>query len=686
MFLLKLVVLLELGKYPLLRPEADPESAAALELAKEIAGGDFALAPGLYPLPPLYLYFLALLLRLGGGLVSIQLVQVALGTAAVGLVYRTARLWGGERAAWLSAALAASTGALTFYELLLIPAALDPFLAALALYLVAAALRAPARTHSLRGAAAGIALGLFAINQPRGFILAGGLAAVLIATRRARLALLLAGGVLVAAGPTLIRNYLVAADTTPISSHGGLSFHIGNNASAGGTHAPAGGITPSLVTERQDARRAAEQAIGRALDDSEVSAHYYGLAWKWITSDPVSALRLFGRKVAVAASAAHPSLSYSYAYYARDEHTLLRYLAVGPWLLVPVGFAAIWFARPEGEQRQAFVVWASFAPLYMLALAAYYVAARDRLPLYVALSTTAGIALAALSAQFRPHQTAIAWRRRRMLVAAITVLMLAALANWPYAIDDGRTEERTRMALWLVGQGRFDEAQARIGQIERGHPRPGVLHFRFGRALMVRGQTDAAIRHLERAAASNPPPETDLILGQALLAADRPADAVPRLRRAHESGPDAALAGFDLARALAASGDRNGAVRVLQRVRPERADDGESWRALGELALELRVPRLAEGFLRQATRVDPRSASGFERLGLAIALTGRLPEAIAAFEQAVRLAPADASVRLNIAVALAEAGRTSEARRQAEEALRLDPGYDKAREFLRALK
>ena len=685
MFLLKLAVMLQFGKYPLLRPEADPESAAALELAQEIAGGNLALAPGLYPLPPLYLYFLALLLRFGGGLVSIQLVQIALGTAAVALVYCTARLWGGERAAWPSAALAAFTGALSFHELLLIPAAVDPFLAAVALYLLAAALRIPSRTHPLRSAAAGVALGLLALNGPRGFILAGGLAAVLIATRRVRIALALTGGIIIAAAPVLIRNYQVAADMTPISSHGGLSFYIGNNASARGTHAPAGGITPSLVTERQDARRAAEGTIGRALDDSEVSAHYYGLAWGWMVSEPWPAVRLFARKLALAASAAHPSLSYSYAYYVRDEHNVLRYLAVGPWLLVPLGLAGIWFARPEGQQRRAFLVWASFAPLYLLALATYYVAARDRLPLFVALSVTSGLALAELSARIQSRPS-IEWSSRRAPAAAIVLLVLAVLANWPYTIDEGRTEERTRMALWLVGQGRFDDAAARIAQIDRGHPAPGVLHFRFGRALLVRGQTESAIRHLERAAASDPPPETDLILGQALLAAGRAADAIPRLRRAHESGPNQSLAGFDLARALAASGDRNGAVRVLQRVRPDRADDGESWRALGELALELRVPRLAEGFLRQATRVDPRSPVGFERLGLALALTGRLPDALAAFEQAVRLAPADPSVRLNLAVALAEAGRANEARREAEEALRLDPGYEKARAFLGALK
>lgn len=242
------------------------------------------------------------------------------------------------------------------------------------------------------------------------------------------------------------------------------------------------------------------------------------------------------------------------------------------------------------------------------------------------------------------------------------------------------------MALWLVGQGRVDDASARVTEIERGHASPGVLHFRVGRALLVRGHTEAAVRHLERAFAADPRPETGLMLGQALLAAGRAADAVPHLRRAHQSRTSPQIAGFDLARALAATGDRAGAVRVLQRVRPERADDGESWRALGELALELRAPRLAEGFLRQATKADPRSATGFERLGLAIASSGRVQEALAAFEHASQLAPQDASIRLNLAVALAETGRTAEASRHAAEALRLDPQYEKAREFLRALR
>jgi tetratricopeptide (TPR) repeat protein len=124
---------------------------------------------------------------------------------------------------------------------------------------------------------------------------------------------------------------------------------------------------------------------------------------------------------------------------------------------------------------------------------------------------------------------------------------------------------------------------------------------------------------------------------------------------------------------------------VLQTLRPERPDDGEAWRRLGQLALDLDAPRLSEAFLRQALRAEPGSADGHEQLGLAMARAGRFEEAVGAFQEAARIAPRDASVRLNLAVGLAEIGRVDDARREAQEALRIDPSYDKARQFLKQL-
>jgi tetratricopeptide (TPR) repeat protein len=181
-------------------------------------------------------------------------------------------------------------------------------------------------------------------------------------------------------------------------------------------------------------------------------------------------------------------------------------------------------------------------------------------------------------------------------------------------------------------------------------------------------------------------PEVDFALGQALLESGRASDAVPHLRRAFEAGVRTDLSGFDLARALASTGDRQGAIVVLQKVRPARADDAESWFALGQLAFELRAAGLAEGFYRQAAIARPTFAAARQQLGLTYAILGRFQEAARELEQATGLSPTDPAAHLNLAVAYAELGRTEDARRHAQRALELNPDYDRARQLLGVLK
>ena len=696
-FALKLAVLLQLGGHPLLRPEAGLDTAAYIGLARDVVRGNLALG-GLYFVPPLYLYVLALLLRLWDSIIWVRLVQIAFGTAATALVFRTAEVWHGRRAAWFAAGLTAFTGVFTFYEVLLLPSALDPFLAALSLYFLSRLLTGTGSFGRTQTAfMAGLAFGAFALNRPNVLLATAGVVLVMLAARRSRLALRLAAGLVLALLPLLARNYVVARDIAPVSSHGGVNFYIGNNAQADGTYRAVDGIASPVAAQRDTARQAAERAIGRTLNDSEVSAHFYGLGWKWILDEPVSAARLFARKLAYTFNAANPAPNYSFSYYVRDEHNLLRYLPVGAWLLVPLGLAGVWIARPlDPVHRRAFWVWVSFVPCYAISVAVFFVTTRHRLPLLVPLCVTAGGAVDALAhafagARFRNGMSAGSEanteRTRYRLAGLALVGVFAAFAHWPFKLDEGRAEETTRMALWLIGQDRPEEAEARITQIERDHPAASMLHFRAGRAFMAKGRTDAAIRHFERARSANPGQgEIDLTLGQALLEARRPKEAIPHLRRAMETGSQTSLAGFHLARAHAAAGDRASALQVLQGVRPARSNDGESWRALGELALQLQAPRLAEAFLRQSVRVDPNFAEGHEQLGLSLAVSGRYEEAVGEFQEAVRLDPRDASANLNLAVALAETGRVEDAHRYTKEALRLDPGYERAQKFLQAIE
>jgi tetratricopeptide (TPR) repeat protein len=131
--------------------------------------------------------------------------------------------------------------------------------------------------------------------------------------------------------------------------------------------------------------------------------------------------------------------------------------------------------------------------------------------------------------------------------------------------------------------------------------------------------------------------------------------------------------------------DRAGAVRVLQKLRPARSDDADGWFALGQLAMDVEAPRLAEAFFRQTLQVKPDDATAHQQIGLALANQGRFQEALQSLQESARLNPGDATIRLNVAVALAELGRVPEARAQAAEALRLRPAYDRAQKFLSVL-
>jgi tetratricopeptide (TPR) repeat protein len=689
-FVLKLIVLLQLRDHPLLQPQAGLDTTVYTDLARAAVEGNVLLGPGLYYVSPLYIYFVALVLAVADSMVWVRVVQIVLGTLAVGLIFQTAQIWHGRRAAWVAAVLAALTGLFTFYEVLLLQAALEPVLTALVLASLARALTSERRMWF---AAAGMAFGIQTMNRPNVLMAAFGVALLLVVVRRWRSALFLAAGVVIALLPITARNYVVAGDVSPVSSHGGLNFYIGNNAEADGTYHMVAGITPSIAGQKDDARRVAEQAIGRRLDDSEVSAHFYGLGWSWIRQHPLDAAWLFARKLAYTFNAATLSLNYSYSYYRSDERSFLRFLPVGAWLLIPLGLLGLWLGAPaDPDHRRAFLVWASFIPVYAVAVAIFFVSSRYRLPLLVALCVTAGGAVDALIRLAAPRPSRAAdepsgsGTTRRLAVALVALVALGVAANWPFGLDDGRSEERLRMALVLVGQERYGEAEARFADLVREHPEPGVARFRFGRALLAKKQPSAAIRHLEEAARIDPgQAENSFALGQALLDAGRPKDAVPHLRRAYDAGIRTDLAGFDLARALGMSGDRAGAIRVLQDVRPARPDDAASWFALGDLSMQLDAPRLAEAFLRRAVQAAPTVARTHQQLGLALANQNRVEEAAVELAEAVRLDPRDAAARLNYAVALAETGKVAESREQTLEALRLRPDYARAREFLGVL-
>jgi len=675
-FIVKLAVVLQLRDHILLQADAGLDTSVYLELAQRVVAGNLSLGPGLYFVSPLYIYFCAAILAAVPSLTAIRIAQIALGTASVAFVFVATREWFGRTAAWCAAALAASTGLFTFYEVLVLQAALDPFLTSASLAALALGLNGRGRRWMV---IAGVTFGCACLNRPNTVIAVAAVGIVLLLVRRWRDAALVGMGVLVALAPAGIRNAAVTGEWSLVSSHGGLNFYIGNNSTADGTYHGVPGITPNIAGQQEDARRVAEAALGRKLGDAEVSAYFYGLGWSWIRAHPGAAAALFVRKLQYTLSARHLWLNYSYPFFAYDERTLLALLVAGPWILVPIGLTGLVARAPRGRLR-SYAVWLAFVPAYAISVAVFFASERYRLPLLTPSCIGGGALLSYIFELLHTRNVA------PVAVPSITAAALATVVNWPLPLDDGRYEERVRMSERLIAAERYTEAEPWISRAMAGNSAPGPAEFRIGRALLARGRADAALPHLQAAARIDPgQSETSFALGQALLDAQRPGDAVPHLRKALDAGVRPDITGYDLARALASTGDRADALHVLRNVRPARADDGTSWYALGELAEELSEPALAASFYSEAADAAPQQADPRERFGVMLAMTGDIKGAVRQLERAVAVDPRDASARLNLAVAYSRAGRFSDARSQASEALRLDPSYEKAKNLLSAI-
>ncbi len=683
----KAVVLAQLGDHPLLQPLGELDSAYYVQLARSmategpIAGGEpFAVAP-------LYAYFLGVIFALGGSVETARAAQVLLGSAAVGFVFTTTRQWFGETAAWVASALALLTGLFSFYEILILPAALDPFLAAATLAFVSA-IRSGRAGAML---AAGVFAGLFALNRPNALVFAVVTAAWPIlwwwrggaqGTPRLpwRHAIVLPAALLAVIGANGLRNYAASGEWVPISSHGGLNFYIGNGPQADGTYARVPGITPSITGQARDASRLAAAAGEADRSAAGVSAFFYRRALTWMAQHPAATVRLWIRKAALLANHANVPLNVSYAYYRREEPTILRALIVDAWLLVPLGTAGL-LLRSARQSTPGFGLWASFVPIYGLSVIAFFVTSRYRMPLLIPLCCSAAATVT------WGYDRARQRRWRPLAVAAAAVAALGIVAGWPLGVSEGDDLEQGRRVVWLIEEGRIAEARAHAARIESWHSRPGLLHYRAGRALSGVNRFEDAIGHFRRSLAFEPDQlDTRLELGQALTVVGQSAEAIPLLDAAVEGAHRLEVAAPWLVRALVAAGQRDRARRLIAGWPSTIADPrAETALDLGSMALEINGPVEAERWLRMAVAQRPDNAEAHETLGVSLLLQQRVDESIASLEVARALAPERSTGRLNLAAAYARAGRVGEARMEAREALRLNPAESQAAALLAAL-
>jgi protein O-mannosyl-transferase len=177
------------------------------------------------------------------------------------------------------------------------------------------------------------------------------------------------------------------------------------------------------------------------------------------------------------------------------------------------------------------------------------------------------------------------------------------------------------------------------------NPACWMAHNNLCYALLLKGQTDEAIRQAQEALRLKPDDaEAHINLGKALDKMGQTDEAIRQYREALRLKPNSANAFNNLGTALGEKGQTDEATRLFQ----------------------------------EALRLKPDYAEAHYNLGVVFDLKGQTDEAIRQYREALRLKPDFAEAHNNLGATLYRKGQTNEALSQFQEALHLKPDYAEA--------
>ena len=291
---------------------------------------------------------------------------------------------------------------------------------------------------------------------------------------------LLGLGVIAGASPCWLHNYFVARDPVFLSAHSGINFYIGNHEGANGYPRFPPGLRASQDGMLQDSIRLAQEAAGRPLRRSEVSAWWTAKARAYIRTHPVEWMALLGRKVR----------NYWSAFQYDDISVitpLTEWRVVWPGLgfgsLVLLGLPGLLW----GAWRFPGARWVAAAlGLHLASLLPVFVTERYRLCAVPALCVGLGLGAWFLA------QT-LAQRRWPALAKGFAAMAAAGtITFWPSGLDDLRALDDFNTARLLVEENRLEDALPRLERALAAGPKDPGVNFLFGNYWLKRRDFPAA--------------------------------------------------------------------------------------------------------------------------------------------------------------------------------------------------
>lgn len=564
--------------------------------AKDILAGGTWASDDVYFRGPLYPYLLAGLYKISGSSIAfVVFFQHVLGTLSACLTFLLAREYFSSRVSLVAGLVAALYWPLVYFEGELLIVTTIIFLNALTFLMFAMAAR---RHNAWLYVAAGVVLGLSAVARPSVLIFFPAVPLFIYLTARSapaatpgwlRRFILTGVAAAVVIAPVMVRNYRVGHAVVPIAASGGVNFFIGNNPVSDGSTAIVPGTRADWWGGYEDAIAIAERAEGRKLRLAEVSRYYFRRGLTFIVNQPAEAGALMFKKLRLFWSGperANNKFIYFFWHLAGMKYVPLP----GFWLIAPLGLLgafALWPRRRTLSMLYLFVV------LYMAGVVVFFVNARFRLPVVPVLILFASYGTFYLAEQYRSRSSVRLFTAVGVL--AVAVFIVNADYRW---VKDMRSYSEAishnslgnaylKMGLKDVALEHFMKAD----EINSKSPTSAYqliardVNYNLGTLLWEKGLCSRAIEVLARVKGDDAMAQNALDhLGDCYLQRNQIRDASAVYQRFIQIDPNDVRAVAGLARCRAASGDLEGAEKMLDAVvDPTQAVYPDAYVALAEV-------------------------------------------------------------------------------------------------------
>jgi tetratricopeptide (TPR) repeat protein len=201
-------------------------------------------------------------------------------------------------------------------------------------------------------------------------------------------------------------------------------------------------------------------------------------------------------------------------------------------------------------------------------------------------------------------------------------------------------------------------------------------HSNVAGELLVQGDVDEAMVHLEKALSLTPDDYNTLVrAARAYHVHGNNEKAIEALRRAIQGHPDYARTYHDLYRILSGMGRKEEALQVYIRAVELNKNNPDIYFGYGSVLAERGDHEEAIVQYEKALKLRPRDAGAYFNIGVVLAAKGDYDAAMNRFKDAIRINPDYAPAHYRLALILKQKGFLEEATKHYREAVRINPAY-----------